>query len=171
MEHDDPVRLAAELQALYADQLAEPHFAALLADLSARNAPLIPIYDDHDFLGNDRCGGDAPPALREAARAVFVDTFAPLMTGQDVYRLQRVGPADIIVLDERFYRTRPAVSRDRRDAILGTEQWNWFEGAFTTSTAAYVLIASSSTFHKWKTEAWARLPATWKNFRATSQVR
>ena len=29
----------------------------LLQDLAARRKPLFAIYDDHDFLGNNRCGG------------------------------------------------------------------------------------------------------------------
>jgi alkaline phosphatase D len=156
--HDDPAELAAELQSLYAAQFAEPNFAALLADLGARGAPLLSIYDDHDFLGNDRYGGDAAPKLREAARDVFVQTFAPNRTGNDVYRIEHLGLVDVIVLDQRFYRTRPSESRDKRDAILGTEQWNWFEKVFKESTAPYLLVASSTTFHRWKSEAWEEYP-------------
>ena len=156
--HDDPAELAQELRTLYAAQLAEPNFAALLADLASRGAPLIPIYDDHDFLGDNRYGGDASPKLREAAREVFIETFSPHMTGADVYRVERFGIVDVIMLDERFYRTRPATSQDKRDAVLGTEQWNWLEATVATSAAPYVLVASSSTFHKWKTEAWEEYP-------------
>ena len=160
--HDDPDELATELRALYAAQFAEPNFAALLDDLAARGAPLIPIYDDHDFLGDNRYGGDASPRLREAARAVFIETFAPRMTGADVYRVERFGIVDIVVLDERYYRTAPDTSRDKRDAVLGTEQWNWLEATVADSPAPYVLVASSSTFHKWKTEAWEEYPVAFQ---------
>lgn len=52
--HDDPAALAAELRRLYDAQFAEANFAALRADLAARGAALLSIYDDHDFLGNNR---------------------------------------------------------------------------------------------------------------------
>lgn len=50
--HSNAEALASELRGLYQAQFAEPNFAQLLADLCARNAPVIAIYDDHDFLGN-----------------------------------------------------------------------------------------------------------------------
>lgn len=163
--HDDPAELSAELRALYAAQFAEPNFAALLADLRGRQAPVIAIYDDHDFLGNDRYGGDLPPRLREAAREAFVQAFTPRTTGSDVYRLEHLGLVDIIVLDVRFYRTRPSASREKRDAILGTEQWNWFESALAASTAPYLLVATSTTVHKWKSEAWEEYPVAFQRLR------
>lgn len=96
---------------------AEPNFAPLLADLRARNAPVIAIYDDHDFLGNNRYGGDHDPALANAARAEFVLAFSPTMTGKDLYHRRTIGNVDIVLLDERFYRRSPASSRtDRRDS-------------------------------------------------------
>ena len=81
--HDDPARLAADLRALYQRQLAEPNFAALLAGLRKRKATVAAIYDDHDFLGDNRSGGEAAPALREGARRQLIDAFAPLATDVD----------------------------------------------------------------------------------------
>ena len=78
--HKDPAKLREELQRLFAAQLAEPNFAALLADLRARGGTLLAIYDDHDFLGNNCYGGDHDPALREAARDEFIRAFAPVQT-------------------------------------------------------------------------------------------
>jgi alkaline phosphatase D len=100
-DHTAPEALAAELQALYAAQFAEPGFAGLLADLRSRGGQLVAIYDDHDFLGNNRGGAHSSAALRQAARAAFIRAFAPLMTGTDVYRVQHLGLVDLVVLDER----------------------------------------------------------------------
>lgn len=105
--HGDPVALAQELASKYMAQLAEPSFKALLADMKARGCNVLAIYDDHDFLGNNRYGGDNQSALREAARAELVRAFNPPRTGQDVYSVGRLGLVDVIVLDERFYRTSP----------------------------------------------------------------
>ena len=88
--HDDPAALGAELRALYAAQLAKPNFAHLLNDLRARGAQVLAIYDDHEFLGNNRYAGDHSAALRESACVEFIRAFAPPQTGQNVYHLRRV---------------------------------------------------------------------------------
>lgn len=154
-QHDDPLLLAAELRGLYDAQLAEPAFAALLADLQARGGHLAAIYDDHDFLGDNRGGGDGGAALREAARFEFIRAFAPPLTnGSEVYRVLQLGLVDLVVLDERYYRTSLTTSRDDRDAILGNAQWAWLEGTLAASTAPYLVIASGTTLHDYGNESW-----------------
>jgi hypothetical protein len=101
-DHTAPALLAAELRSLYARQFAEPGFRDLLADLRARGGHLVVIYDDHDVIGDSRCGGDCTEALRQAARAAFVAAFGPVRTGTDIYRIKSLGPVDLVVLDERF---------------------------------------------------------------------
>jgi alkaline phosphatase D len=161
--HNDPAELASELRDRYSAQFAEPSFASLLADLRTRNAPVIAIYDDHDFLGNNRYGGDHAPALREAARAEFVGAFGPKMTGSDVYSIARLGLVDIVVLDERFYRTSPSVSGSDRDAVLGQAQWAWLEQTLNADTnAKYTLIASSTTLHTFGDESWEQYPSAFQ---------
>lgn len=164
--HKDPAKLREELQRLFAAQLAEPNFAALLADLRARGGTLLAIYDDHDFLGNNCYGGDHDPALREAARDVFIRAFAPVQTGADVYTHFKSNLVDVIVLDERFYRTMPTVSRNDRDAILGAAQWAWFEQAISKSTAKFLIVASSTTFHTFGDESWEQYPTAFERMRA-----
>ncbi len=164
--HKDPAKLRAELQRLYAAQLAEPNFAALLADLRARGGSILAIYDDHDFLGNNCYGGDHDPALREAARDEFIRAFAPVQTGADVYTHFKSNLVDVIVLDERFYRTSPSVSRNDRDAILGAAQWAWFEHAVSNSTAKFLIVASSTTFHTFGDESWEQYPTAFERMRA-----
>lgn len=163
--HSDPVKLQEELQQLYAAQFAEPNFAALISDIRARNATLLAIYDDHDFLGNNRYGGDHDPALSEAAREEFIRAFSPPLIGRDVYRMFSSSLVDIIVLDERFYRQSPAVSRNDRDAILGEKQWIWFEEAVTSSKAKFLVIASSTTFHTFGDESWEQYPGAFERMR------
>jgi phosphodiesterase/alkaline phosphatase D-like protein len=158
-DHTDPELLVAEFESLYAQQFAEPGFAALLADLKLRGGHLVAIYDDHDFLGDNRGGGSESAALRKAARAEFVRVFAPLQTGTDVYRIQRFGLVDVIVLDERFYRNAAQASRSEPDAILGQAQWSWFERAVSASAAKYLLVASSTTLHSYGDQSWEQYPA------------
>ena len=157
-DHAEPASLAAELRSLYARQAAEPGFRALLADLAARERALVAIYDDHDFIGENRCGGDCSEGLRQAARAEFVHAFAPLMTGADVYRVHAFGMLDLVVLDARFYRTSPATSGNDRDAILGAAQWAWFERVLGESSARYLVVASSTTLHSFGDQSWEQYP-------------
>ena len=163
--HQDPAALAAELRARYRAQFAEPNFAALLSDLRARGGELLAIYDDHDFLGNDHYGGDLDPALGIEARKEFVRAFEPTRTGDDVYNIRRVGPADIIVLDARFYRSSPSLSSGDRDAVLGAKQWAWFEQAVAASSADYLVVGSSTTGHTWGNESWEQYPLAFKRLR------
>jgi alkaline phosphatase D len=161
LEHDhhtDPEALAAELHKLYATQLAEPGFSALLDDIKKRGAKILAIYDDHDFLGNNRYGGDYNPALREAARSEFIKFISPPRTGLDVYSFTKHGILDVAVLDERFYRQSPSVSYADRDAILGAAQWEWLENIVASSKAPYLLIASSTTLHTFGDESWEQYP-------------
>ena len=158
-DHTDPELLAAELRSLYIKQFAESGFSEFLADLRSRGGHLVAIYDDHDFIGDNRCGGDCCDALRLAARAEFVDAFAPLMTGAEVYRVHHLREVDLVVLDEMFYRTSPATSGNDRNAILGGAQWTWFEGVVAESMAKYLVIASSTTLHSFVDRSWEQYPA------------
>lgn len=167
--HSDPNKLAAELRTLYAQQKAEPHFAALLGDMAQRGKPVIAIYDDHDFLGNDRYGGGEDRSLCEAARHELVTAFNPLQTGDDVYSRRRLGSAgaevEVIVLDARFYRRKITDSLFDRDAMLGATQWAWFEQAVAAAAQVpYLLVVSSTTAYSYGLveDAWERSPAAFK---------
>lgn len=163
--HLNPQKLQTELRKLYTRQFNEQHFAGLIAQLRARNAPVLGIYDDHDFLGNNRYGADHDPQLRQTARDEFSAWFNPAKTGDDVYSLTRVGPVSIAVLDERYYRSRASKSDQDRDAILGSDQWLWLENVVRSADTPYLMIASSSTFHRWRDESWEDYPAAFERMR------
>jgi len=168
LEHDqhiDPEKLATELSQHYGRQKQEKNFAELMKDLSARQKPVFAIYDDHDFLGNNRYGGDHDPALREAARRELIKAFAPPMTGSDVYSATTLGNVRLIVLDLRFYRTAPRVSRNNRDALLGVHQWRWLEDELVRADTQYVVVASSTTYHAFDSESWEQYPAAFERLR------
>jgi alkaline phosphatase D len=164
--HSDPAALQQELRRLYDAQLAEPSFAGLLADIRGRGGSILSIYDDHDFLGNNRYGGDHPPGLRVAARAELVRALAPPRTGEDVYSVTKSDLAHIVVLDERFYRREPSASKTDRDAILGAQQWRWFEDIVAKSGDKYLIVASSTTYHEYGDESWEQYPSAFNRMRA-----
>ena len=160
--HTDATALAAELRQRYAEQSADPGFAALVADVQACGGVVAAIYDDHDFLGNDRCGGDEALALRMAARAELVRAFSPAMTGDEVYSVQRIGPVDLVVLDGRFYRRSIEGSVIDRNAMLGAAQWAWLEQVVAAATAPYLLLASATTLHNFGHQSWEHYPAAFE---------
>ena len=172
LEHDrhtDPERLQNELRGLYAKQFAEPNFLALREDLDSRNAKLLAIYDDHDFLGNNRYGGDHDPALREAARGEFARAFELNTFTGDVYQVVHTGLVDIVILDQRFYRSAPDISKGSRDAILGANQWTWFEQVVKDSTAKFLMVAFSTTLHTFGDESWEDYPGAFSRMRELLQ--
>lgn len=171
-DHGDPQALAGELRVLYRRQFAQPQFAELLAELQGRGGRLFAVCDDHDFLGDNRCGGDVDPALREAARGEFVRAFSPARTRGDtsdeVYALHRLGIVDLLLLDLRFHR-RAAASVEAAmdlDALLGAAQWRWFEAAVAGSRAPYLLVASGTTAHRFGAESWEQYPAAFQRLRS-----
>ncbi|MFT3819928.1 MAG: alkaline phosphatase D family protein [Rubrivivax sp.] len=169
--HGSAEALAAELRERYRQQRAEPGFAALLADLRRRGKAVMAIYDDHDFLGDGRCGADHDGALREAARAELRHAFDPVTTGADVYRRQCFGLVDVIVLDARFYRRRPLPVDADPDAVLGAAQWQWFERQLQACTAPYLAVASSITLHHFAGESWELYPGAFGRLRGLLQAR
>ena len=172
--HTDPVRLAAGLRKRYAEQFAEPRFRALIDDHKIRNAPVIAVYDDHDFIGNNRYGGDTDVALCRAARSEFIRAFRPRQTGNAVYSVARLGLVDVFTLDGRFYRKAPGPLQDgQRDAFLGSAQWQWLERKLAKpTTAKYTIIMSGSTFHSFgSNESWERYPTAFARLKDLLQKR
>jgi alkaline phosphatase D len=165
-KHKDPNKLQSELRMLYQQQLNEPNFKALLADLHERGGKLLAIYDDHDFIGNNRYGGDSDLELGKIARKELINAFSIPTTNDDVYSLTQTGLVDIIMLDERFYRRSVKASRNDRDAILGAQQWTWLEHTVKKSQAKYLLIGSSSTFHHFIGESWERYRGAFSRMRS-----
>ncbi|HEX4336631.1 MAG TPA: alkaline phosphatase D family protein [Polyangiaceae bacterium] len=165
-DHTEPAALAAELGALYAAQFADPHFAGLLEDLRARGAPVLAIYDDHDFLGNNCCGAEFSPALRDAAREELRRAFAVTRPGPELYTRQRIGVVDVILLDVRYHRRSPLTSRDDPNAVLGEAQWDWLVRELEETDAPYIVVASSTTFHAFAGESWEGFPAAFSRLRA-----
>lgn len=164
--HSEPSELRADLRQLYQRQLNEPHFLALRKDLAARGAPLFALYDDHDFLGDNRGGGDHSPALREAARLEFVHAFAPTMTGNDVYSAHLLGNVKLLICDTRFYRRAIEVDKGDRDAVLGEAQWRWLEQQIANPEGSqFLVLASSSTFHGFDEESWEQYPGAFARLR------
>jgi alkaline phosphatase D len=168
----DAERLVGELRDRYKDQFSEPRFRDLMlqmgllvrdgstgtprlkspAELDASPSRVFPIYDDHDFIGNNRCGGDfGNKLLRSAARDAFVQAFGRRRRpGVALFSVDRNvgGLVDIVILDGRFYRKSDAVPPNDENSMLGTRQWAWFERKLAEpTTARYTIVMSGTTVH------------------------
>ncbi|MFI7587584.1 alkaline phosphatase D family protein [Spongisporangium articulatum] len=178
-----PAALTAGLRAQYKKQFAVPTFKALLADLKRRGGEVVPIYDDHDFLGDNRCGRDdrnkrgGAASLRRAARDEFVRQFAKFgVKAPDsggVYRVLRRGLVDIFVVDGRYHRhSLNAEEAARPVAFLSRPQWDWLERELAQPTSArYTVLLSGTTVHNFaadpevedrNVESWERYTAAYE---------
>jgi phosphodiesterase/alkaline phosphatase D-like protein len=157
-DHDKPAALAADLDERWRKQLAEPHFAALLASLKQRGAAVLATWDDHDSFGDDRCGADLEPALVAAARDVFHRRAPVTVTSPQLYCRADVGDACILMLDARSFRTVKNARRDR-DGLLGSEQWRWLEAQLASPRARYTVVCNGSPLHDYRSEGWLQWPA------------
>jgi phosphodiesterase/alkaline phosphatase D-like protein len=157
-DHVDPAALAADLDRQWARQLAEPHFAALLASLRRRSKAVLATWDDHDSFGDDRCGGDLDPALVAAAREVFWRRAPITVAAPELYCLADVGDACILMLDARSFRSAKNAARDR-DGMLGAEQWRWLEAQLAAQRPRYTLVCNGTPLHDYRSEGWLAWPA------------
>jgi len=121
MRQTGPRWQLAHLKQMYEEQLAEPHFAALIGTV-----PYMVTWDDHDFGPNDSRGDterDRPFRLR--SRNLFHAAWQGAINSNrpKVYCSYEIGQVKVILLDGRYYRTdcrSPA-----RRTILGRDQEDW----------------------------------------------
>jgi len=158
-DHTDAAELAADLEQRYRRQFKQRHFAALLEALRARGAALCATWDDHDAFGDERGGGDLPPTLVAAARAVF-HRWLPVSTNPpEIYCRRDVGDATLLTLDGRSYRTVKRARTDR-NGMLGAAQWKWLEAELATPRKRYTLVCSGSPLYDYdSTGGWLEWPA------------
>lgn len=157
-DHNDPAQLADDLDRHWLRQLAEPHFATLLASMKTRGAVVLATWDDHDSFGDDRCGGDLDPALVAAAREVFQRRAPVTATSPELYCRADVSDACILMLDARSFRTAKNAGTDR-DGMLGAAQWRWLEAQLTAPRPRYTLVCNGSPLHDYRSEGWLAWPA------------
>ena len=161
----------AELRGKYDALAANPGFAAV-----RRDAPIIAVWDDHDYGVND--GGREYPRRRESQQ-VFCDFFgvpvdSPLRKQEGIYRAVTCGPpgrrVQLICLDTRYHRSPlKALPREQRvkgkgsyvpdpdptATVLGTEQWAWLSKALSEPAEIRIVLSSIQVvamehgFEKW----------------------
>lgn len=138
--YEDGAPVAPSYRALWAENLNDPGFRAILA-----RTGFYPVWDDHEVLNNydpERID----PAHFAAARDVFFENV-PLPRIPDaprrLWRSFRWGDtAEIFLLDCRSER-RPSTKGTEIAQYISPEQMAWLKAGLSASTATFKVIASS----------------------------
>ncbi|GAA5219818.1 alkaline phosphatase D family protein [Membranihabitans marinus] len=108
----------------------------------------IPVYaswDDHDYFGNDLAG--VPEGYvkkdKEAVAKVFRESWNNPAYAEDeetegIYFRTRIGMADVIMTDNRYYRSGGEAS------FLGREQMDWLKAELLKCRGPFIVLSCGS---------------------------
>lgn len=139
-------------------------FEALVA-----STPLYAVWDDHDIGRNDT---DGRLPGKENARRAFLEYRANPTAGDGtdgIYTSFRHGPAEVFVLDTRWFAvTEPSTQDPSKPTLLGERQWKWLEKGLSSSRAPVKVVASSMVWHEigsaTKRDHWGEYPHEFERF-------
>ena len=124
------------LRAKHRAFLQVPELANLI-----RTIPTWATWDDHDFGKND---SDGTLIGKGNSRQAFVEYRALENysdNGEGIYTKFRYGPAEVFVLDTRWFaRTAPSYVDESKPTLLGKAQWDWLKESLLASTAPFKII-------------------------------
>ena len=105
--------------------------------------PFYALWDDHDYFGNDKSGipSGFDPQDRENVWKVFRYAWANPSYGfgdekKGVFFRTRIGAADLIVVDHRYFRSD--------NSFLGREQMQWLEKQLLLCKGPFIILACGS---------------------------
>jgi alkaline phosphatase D len=108
-------------------------------------ASKIPVYaswDDHDYFDNDKAG--IPEGYsgkdRDGVRNVFKHAWVNSSYGdgsldQGIFTRERIGPFDIIMTDNRFFRT------GQKGSFLGRSQMDWLKEQLLDCKGPFIILS------------------------------
>ena len=155
----------AQQRARYRAFATAPDFAALVA-----STPLYATWDDHDIGRNDT---DGRLPGKENARQAFLEYRVNPSAGDGaadgIYTSFRHGPAEVFVLDTRWFAaTEPSTQDAGKPTLLGERQWTWLGERLASSTAPVKIVASSMVWHELgsatKRDHWGAYPHEFARF-------
>ena len=128
----------------YMEFFSSPGLSGLLRDV-----PLLATWDDHDFAVD---GSDGKAPGKEGSRRAFLEYHANPSAGssaQGIYTRYRRGPADLFLLDTRWFSgTEPSFADPTKTTLLGATQWEWLKRELASSTAPFKLIVSGMVWNE-----------------------
>lgn len=126
-------------------------------------SPVIGVWDDHDYGEND---GDETYKDKVSSQQLFLDFVdepveSPRRTRKGSYTSYVYGPIGkqikVILLDIRYHQAQ------RRDDMLGEEQWTWLEKEIHSNVSQLTIIGSGIQVASWGKivgEGWKMFPAS-----------
>lgn len=139
----DTTKLEVQRQR-YIDFNSFPSFAAI-----ARRTPIISTWDDHDFGANDTNG---QLKGKENSRQAFIEhrpnpSFGDNKT-KGIYTSFRRGPAEVFVLDARWYAAcEPSPADPSKPTLLGADQYSWLCKALKASSAPVKILVTGMVWN------------------------
>jgi alkaline phosphatase D len=102
--------------------------------------PVFATWDDHDYFGNDKAG--IPEGYtnqdRENVRKVFCNSWnnpSYGLEGKGLFFRTRIGPCDVIMLDERYFRT------GQKGSFLGEQQTDWLKKQLLDCKGPFIILS------------------------------
>lgn len=126
-----------------ADYLLRDFFAAWRAFAAA--IPVYATWDDHDYFANDRWGIPKGYTLRD--KQCVCDVFKLAWNNpsygfgderRGVFLRTRIGPCDVIMTDERYFRT------GEKGCFLGEEQMKWLEAQLLDCKGPFIILSNGT---------------------------
>jgi prolyl oligopeptidase len=107
-----------------------------------RSVPLVYMWDDHDYGGNNSHG---KAESHEAARRIYDEyvphyAFAAPDLDDPIYQAFTVGRVKFIITDLRSHRDDPKDKDDENKSLLGPKQKRWFKEQLLEANGRYPLI-------------------------------
>lgn len=133
----DPARMWARVR----QQRENPSLRRLIA-----TTPIFAQWDDHDYGPND---ADRTFELKEVARDIFTAYFPNPSAGEDgqgIYTRASIGPLDLFLLDDRWFRDPNRQPNSPDKTILGARQRQWLIDGLAASRAPIKVVATASQF-------------------------
>jgi len=125
-----------------ADYLLRDFFGAW-QDFSAA-VPVCTTWDDHDYFDNDLWG--IPKGFSLQDKQGVCDVFRRAWNNpsygfgderRGVFLRTRIGPCDVIMVDERYFRTGPKGN----GSLLGEEQFNWLQEQLLDCKGPFIILS------------------------------
>ncbi|WP_339921791.1 alkaline phosphatase D family protein [uncultured Cyclobacterium sp.] len=126
-----------------ADYLLRDYLPAWKSFVS--KTPVYASWDDHDYFDNDKAGIPEGYSAkdREGVREVFQHAWVNSSYGDEsikegIFTRDRIGPFDIIMTDNRFYRTR------EEGSFLGQRQMDWLKKQLLDCKGPFIILSCGS---------------------------
>jgi len=111
----------------------------------ASTIPVYTIWDDHDYFDNDLYNIPEGYTLedKEAVSDIWRSSwnnpsYGSGKEGKGVYFRTRIGPADVIMLDNRYFR--------EKGNFLGDEQMRWLEEQLLDCKGPFIILSNGTMF-------------------------